>query len=112
VEDLDPGQQARVANALGTVMIDPSRPQLQLQAALTLGELAHIDGVLARLNQVCLAQDASIDLRYAAFTSLERAGPTAEAVGLLRHMTGDDTLGRSAQSVLFAWHVEQRSRAE
>jgi len=107
VERLHPHEVARVANAIGNVMVDPSSPQLQLQAALALGEFTKVAGVLRRLNHVCLAQDESIDLRYAAFTSLERAGPTAESIALLRQMTGDETLGRSARSVLSAWHVER-----
>ena len=83
-----------------------SSADLRLQAALALGEFAQIDGVLARLSAVCLAQDESIDLRYAAFTSLERAGPTPECIALLRQVSNDDTLGSAARSVLLAWHVE------
>ena len=92
--------------AIGDVLADESAADLRLQAALALGEFAQIDGVLARLNAVCLAQDESIDLRYAAFTSLERAGPTPECIALLRQVSNDDTLGSSARSVLSAWHIE------
>ena len=52
------------------------------------------------------AQEESIDLRYAAFTSLERAGPAPESISLMRQISGDETLGNSARSVLSAWHVE------
>jgi hypothetical protein len=79
-----------------------------LQAALALGEFIEIDGVLANLSAVSLAQDESIDLRYAAFTSVERAGPTAECIALLRQMSSDETLGNSARSVLSAWHIDSR----
>jgi HEAT repeats len=98
--------RAVVAKALGDLLADNSAPDLRLQAALALGEFAQIDGVLGRLSAVCLAEDESIDLRYAAFTSLERAGPTPESVALLRHMSNDDTLGPSSRSVLSAWHIE------
>ena len=62
--------------------------------------------MLPTLAAVSLAGDESIDLRYAAFTSVERAGPTPESVAILRQMAGDDTLGDAARSVLSAWHVE------
>lgn len=101
-----PANRPRVAKAIGDLLVDESAPDLRLQAALALGEFVQIDGVLARLNAVCLAQDESIDLRYAAFTSLERAGPTPECIALLRHLSNDDTLGASARSVLSAWHIE------
>jgi HEAT repeat protein len=101
-----PATQPRVAKAIGDTLADSTNPGLRLQAALALGDFTHINGVLSRLNAVCLAEDESIDLRYAAFTSLERAGPTEECVVLLRRMTGDETLGLSARSVLSDWHVE------
>ena len=105
-EWLGSSDRRRVAKAIGDVLADRSSPELQLQAALALGDFTQIDGVLSRLNAVCLAQDESIDLRYAAFTSLERAGPTPECIALLRQITCDETLGPSARSVLSAWHVE------
>src|SRR5258708_7154301 len=45
----------------------------------------------------------ALDLRYSAFTSLQRAGPTSESVSLLRQLTEDETLGRSARSLLSTW---------
>jgi hypothetical protein len=99
------GFRPRVAQAIRDVLFDRSTVELRLQAALALGEFVEIDGVLSTLSAVSLAQDESIDLRYAAFTSLEQAGPTRECVALLRRMSSDETLGNSARSVLSAWHV-------
>jgi hypothetical protein len=98
--------RAVVAEALGDLIADHSAPDLRLQATLALGEFAQIDGVLARLSAVCLAEEESIDLRYAAFTSLERAGPTPECVALLRQLSNNETLGPSSRSVLSAWHIQ------
>jgi hypothetical protein len=102
----------RVAQAIGDLLVSDSSEELRLQAVLALGEFVQVDGVLPRLNTVCLAPGESIDLRYAAFTSLERAGPTVECIALLRQMTGDDTLGQSARSVLSVWHVDEASRKQ
>jgi hypothetical protein len=95
-----------VARAIGGVLAGRSPANLRLQAALALGEFIQIDGVVSLLNDVCIAKNESIDLRYAAFTSLERAGPTPECVPLLRQMSSDEVLGRAAQNVLSAWHIE------
>ena len=104
---LGPTDRPEVARAIGDVMLSTSSADLRLQAALALGEFAEIDGVLTTLSHICLAQQESIDLRYAAFTSLERAGPTPRCIALLRQLSSDETLGRSAQSVLSAWHVQE-----
>jgi hypothetical protein len=103
---LVPADRLPVAESIAGVLTTNSSEGLRLQAALSLGEFTQINGVLSRLGAVCLAQDESIDLRYAAFTSIERAGPTPECIALLRQMSSDETLGRSARSVLSAWHVE------
>ena len=95
-----------VAKAIGSLLGGRSPGDLRLQAALALGEFIQIEGVLPLLNDVCIARHESIDLRYAAFTSLERAGPTPECAALLRHMSGDEALGRAARSVLSVWHIE------
>jgi hypothetical protein len=101
---LEPAGRPRVAEAIGDVLTETSNTELRLQAALALGEFTEIQDVVVRLSEVCFAEDESLDLRYAAFTSLERAGPTPECVRRLKLLASDKTLGRSARSVLSAWH--------
>lgn len=102
---LVPADRPPVAKAIGELLADKSNEELRLQAALTLGDFTEIDGVLPRLSVVSLARDESIDLRYAAFTSIERAGPTPECIALMWQIAGDETLGGAARTVLSAWHV-------
>jgi hypothetical protein len=105
-----PADRPLLAKAVGKVLADESNVQLRLQAALTLGHFIEIDGVLSRLSAVSLARDESIDLRYAAFTSVERAGPTPESIVVMRQITSDETLGDAARSVLSAWHTPHDRR--
>jgi hypothetical protein len=102
---LAPADRPAVAEAVVDVLANTSNEELRLQAALTLGDFTQIAGVLPTLSAVSLARDESIDLRYAAFTSIERAGPTPEGVAVLRQIASDETLGDAARSVLSAWHI-------
>jgi hypothetical protein len=102
-----PSDQSAAAQAVSDVLNDPTTIELRIQAALALGDFTRIDGVLATLASVSLAGEESIDLRYAAFTSVERAGPTTESIAALRQIARDDTLGGAARSVLSAWHVDE-----
>jgi hypothetical protein len=95
-----------VAKAIGDVLVGETNEELRVQAALALGEFTDIDGVLSRLSTISLARNESVDLRYTAFTSLERGGPRPECIALLRHTSTDETLGRCARSVLSAWHID------
>jgi hypothetical protein len=99
-------ERSMVAHAISSVLTDAAAEQLRLEAAVALGEFIQVAGVLPTLGAVALAQDESIDLRYAAFTSLERAGPTSESISILHAIAGDETFGNSARGVLSAWHVE------
>ena len=101
---LIPTDRDPAAQAIERVLSGDSSLELRLEAALALREFIETDGVLERLTTVCLAPDESIDLRYAAFTSLERAGPTLECVAVLRRLATDEILGQAAQTVLAAWH--------
>src|SRR5229473_3331105 len=94
-----------VATAILQVISDRSSPDLRLQASLALGEFADIAGVPTRLGRLALDSDEPIDLRYSAFTSLQRAGSTPECVTLLRQLTTDEMLGRSARSLLSLWRT-------
>src|SRR5262249_42901424 len=94
-----PFDRPAVARALGELLVDRSHEELQLQAALVLGEFTQVDDVLANLTAVSLARDESIDIRYAAFTSIERAGATAQAIAALREIERDETLGGAARSL-------------
>ena len=101
-----PADRLGAAIAACDALVASSDADLGIQAALTLGDFTDIGVVLSRLTAICLAEHESIDLRYAAFTSLERAGPTRECIALLRQITADETLGLLAQSVLSAWHID------
>jgi len=101
-----PADRPLVARVIADVLADGSTLDVRVQAALALGEFVKVEGVLRNLGVVCLAREESIDLRYAAFTSLERAAPAPECIALLRQLTNDETLGGSARSVLSAWHID------
>jgi hypothetical protein len=88
------------------VVSDRSSPDLRLQASLALAEFTDIAGVPTRLGRLALDSDEPIDLRYSAFTSLQRAGSTPECVTLLRELTTDEMLGHSARSLLSLWRLE------
>jgi hypothetical protein len=99
-------KRASVAVALAELLSHRSSAKLRMQAALALGEFTDIPGVATALGLLALAPEESIDLRYSAFTSLVRAGPTPECVTLLRRLSDDELLGRSAQSALARWRLD------
>jgi hypothetical protein len=70
---------------------------------LALAEFTEIDGVPATLSGLALDPCETIDVRYFAFTSLQRAGPTTESVALLRKLSADEVLGRKCPS---SWQHE------
>jgi hypothetical protein len=103
---LQPTQRQPVAEAVLQVVSDRTSPDLRLQAVLALAEFTDIDGVPATLGVLTLDPGETINVRYSAFTSLQRAGATTECVALLRQLSADELLGRSARSVLSSWKLE------
>lgn len=106
---LDPTERPLVARALTEVVgTSPgTESDVRAQAALALGDFVALDGVVEVLGDRAADPQDHFAVRYFAFTSLERAGPTVEAVGILTRLRTDDTLGRSAQSLLNRWRIEQ-----
>lgn len=102
---LAPNERILVGRALGQLLGGASVFELRLQAALALGEFTDIGDVVTALGALALAPDEPIDLRYSAFTSVQRAGPTPDCVALLQALSGDETLGRAARHVLSTWGV-------
>ena len=103
---LRPANRPLVAEAMLQLVSDRSSPDLQVHAALALAEFTDLEGVPTTLGGLTLDQDEPIELRFSAFTSLQRAGPTRECVALLRELVTDESLGRSARSVLSLWRLE------
>ena len=103
---LQPRQRQSVAEAVLQVVSDRSSPDLRLQAVLALAEFTEIDGVPATLGGLTLDPGETINVRYSAFTSLQRAGATTECVATLRLLSADELLGRAARSVLLSWQLE------
>src|SRR5215213_7557429 len=98
-----PDERARMADASLLVLPRQSTSQLRLLAALVLGDVADVRGVLEALGALARDADEPIELRYNAFTSLQQAGPTRECRALLQALSDDETLGPSARAVIRAW---------
>jgi hypothetical protein len=94
-----------VADAVRQVTSDHTAPELRLRATLALARFVDIDGIATTLGSLAFDRHEPIGLRYAAFTSLERAGPSAECITLRRQLTLDDTLGGCARNMLALWRV-------
>jgi hypothetical protein len=104
-----PEENGRVAAALVSLLGETWNANLCTQAVLALGVLTDVDGVLPVLGSIALDESAPVDLRYTAFTSLERAGPTEHSITVLRTLSHDETLGRTAHSTLLAWRVAEET---
>ena len=102
---LMPCYRPAVAEAIVRVLAQRVGPDLRLQAALALTEFVDVAGVLTSLGALALDPDEPIDLRYSAFTSIQRAGPTAESTALLQRLATDEALGRCARGVLSVWRA-------
>jgi hypothetical protein len=100
-----PESRTAVGQALSELLTNPGSPDLRVAAALTLAEFTEVEGVPASLGAVALDATEPLDLRYCAFTSLERAGKTPEGARLLRRIALDDALGPSARSLLARWQL-------
>lgn len=77
---------------------DSGFQELRLDAAVALGEFTDVAGVPAALGGMTLDMALLIDLRYSAFTSLERAGPTAECIAFLRRLSTYETLAAAQRA--------------
>jgi hypothetical protein len=109
---IQPRENGRVAAALIPLLGKMSSADLRTHVVLALGALTDVGGVLPVLGSIALDESAPLDLRYSAFTSLERAGPTAHSIAVLRTLAHDETLGRTARSTLLAWRVAQETSDE
>jgi hypothetical protein len=97
--------RAQIAHALRRVLSDVAarEHEVRVEACAALGDCTDIPGVVAGLGTLCAELGEPFDVRYAAFMSVERAGPTPAAIDVLTRLSHDETLGRSAQSILRRW---------
>jgi hypothetical protein len=98
-----PDVREQVAHTLCAILADRASTELRVAAGLTLAEFVGVDGVPSALGAIALDSAEPLDLRYCAFTSLERAENTPETDALLRRIALDDALGPSARNVLARW---------
>jgi hypothetical protein len=98
--------RAETAETLRRLVRDRMTASLSLrtEAAMSLGDYTDLPHVVADLGAVCAESTDSFDVRYAAFTSLQCAGPVPDCVALLQQISDDETLGQSARSILASWH--------
>jgi hypothetical protein len=101
-----PGEaRSAVGRELAELLVDRGSSDLRVAAALTLADFAELSGVASALGTVALDASEALDLRYSAFTSLERVGPTPDCAKLLRQLAQDEALGPSARSLLARWQL-------
>jgi hypothetical protein len=102
---LTPVERPRVADAMIKLLSERSNPRLCLQSVLALGEFTDVPEVVAVLGGLAHHTAESFDLRYAAFTSMQRTDPTPDVVEIMRKLTEDEVLGRAAARVLRSWRI-------
>jgi HEAT repeat protein len=100
-----PSDRALAASAGLATLTDASDSRIRLRAAIVLGDFVDVDGVLSALGVLAAAESEPTELRYNAYTSLQRAGPTTSCVAIPRSLSSDETFGQSARSLLAAWGV-------
>ena len=101
---LTPGDRNRVAGACLAALAPASDSRIRLRAAIVLGDFVDNERVLDALGTVA-AECESTELRYNAYTSLQRAGPTIACVDMLRLLCADKAFGPSARALLASWGV-------
>jgi hypothetical protein len=102
---LDPDVHTLAVAAAVRALAPGTDGELRLRAAVVLGDFVDVEGVLDALAAVVSDQLAPLELRYDAFTSLQRAGPTAPCVDILRSLVTDETFGQSARALLTSWRL-------
>jgi len=100
---ITPCDRVMATDATLQALAPQADPQLRLHAALVLGDYVEIPVALDALGTLAADASESIELRYNAFTSLQRAGPTATCLAMLRALADDETLGQSAHALLVSW---------
>jgi hypothetical protein len=99
-------ERASVGRAIGSILGDGSTADLRAQSVITLAEFTDVEGVTRMLGAVAQDDTNPLDLRYAAFMSLQRAGPRPECVDIVRQLALDETFGRSARRLLSTWNLQ------
>jgi hypothetical protein len=100
---LTPDERMVAANASLRAMAAEADLALRLHAALALGDFVDVPAALAGLGRMAADADEPIELRYNAFTSVQRAGPTPTCLEILHTLTSDEMLGQSAATLLAVW---------
>ncbi len=100
-------ERCDTARVLADIVTSPScaYSDVRAHAAVAMGDFVDVDGVLEALGHCAVDPQDDFDVRYAAFTALERAGPTPDSIPILKLLRADETLGRSAQSLLVRWRL-------
>jgi hypothetical protein len=100
-----PSDRMLAASAALAALAPESDTQIRLWAALVLGDFVDAEGVLSALGMVAAAECEPTELRYNAYTSLQRAGPVAACVDILRLLCADEAFGPSARALMVSWGV-------
>jgi hypothetical protein len=100
-----PSDRVLAAAAGLTAMAPASDSRIRLRAAIVLGDFVDVDGVLSALGTLAAAESEPTELRYNAYTSLQRAGPTTACVEILRSLCADEAFGQSARALMASWGV-------
>jgi hypothetical protein len=100
-----PSDRLLAASAGMSALAAGSDSRLRLRAAIVLGDFVDVDGVLGALGALAAAERESTELRYNAYTSLQRAGPTPACMAVLRSLSDDETFGQSARALMISWGV-------
>ena len=104
-----PAQNGPVAAALISLLGETANANIRTQTVLALCALIDVDGVLAVLGRIALDESAPLDLRYTAFTTVERAGPDV-VLAITDDGSGFDQAAARSRRGLGLLSLDERAR--
>src|SRR3954464_11268853 len=87
---LSPTQRVAASDVMVQALACRPSLDLRLHAALALGDFVDRPTVLGALGVLAADADEPLELRYNAFTSLQRAGPSPCCLEILRGLASDE----------------------
>jgi hypothetical protein len=105
-----PEDQRRIADVIARVVKEDPDDDVRNYAVMAATYYMIIDDVADQTIRVLQTDTENADLRWNAFAAIEKMGPTAKGLNVMRAIRGDSEFQRASERVLIEWARKEAVR--
>lgn len=105
-ESNDKDEHQKIGHIVKNILMNDPDDDVRNYAAMTVSNFMDVEGVIEQIVKIIFNVEEDINLRWNAFTAVEKMGPTQQSLEILQKCLSEDEFKKSVLLILNRWNIK------